>query len=650
MGERTLTCSRASKQRKLIRVVVYLRVSTMQQVVGYGLRVQEAQCRAWLDYRLGKGSYTIIRVFSDDGVSGKLASRPDFDRMNALIAGKGADLVVVGKLDRVGRTVKDIHRWAYDTTELGVRIATADGRIDSQDEMFEITLSVLAHVAQLEHTLILERTAAGREQKIAAGGWPLGQPPYGVVLEGTGKNAVPVLSAYECEVLDLTCRFIAEEGLNRHEAAEKLNLLGYKTRNGKPWTGDNLAGRLRTTALDGYAEFKIMRPGEDDEEDDTFEVFRIPVPRPLAEERVAALRTAMAARTFTKKNQRAYLLTGRFTAFCGGHYTGGKAPDRDAAYRCMGKRLGLFCTCSELPALETEHAVWREVEKLLTDTTRFRGLIEAEMGAVPGRIASYERRLAQIDAELDKQTGNKKERLLELLAQVSDDDDRDVDLETLAEVMAALWEKSQERIKALREERERVADWRAEARDHVARAKAILAKVEGAAPTLEGFDSEQKGDLLSLLDVRVQVIGQGEARRKGIADPLTEWHRSTGRLVPAAIDDEQWDRVAAILKPSRQNVDGAREVFAAILHKLRTAERWNEVLAPTGAWNGVYRRARAWHADGSWEAALDALGAYEGTPVPDPFLLPPMLVTGAIDPKCASVEQEESGERTWSSA
>ncbi len=149
----------------------------MKQLKGYGLSVQTDECFSWLDYRIGKGKYT-VETYTDGGVSGKLAHRPDLDQLNADIGAGRVDLVIFGKLDRIGRTMKDIHRWVYDTTDLGVRVATADGRIDSEDEMFGIQLSLLAYMAELEHSMILDRTVGGREKKLAAGGWPGGVAPF----------------------------------------------------------------------------------------------------------------------------------------------------------------------------------------------------------------------------------------------------------------------------------------------------------------------------------------------------------------------------------------------------------------------------------------------------------------------------------------
>ncbi len=188
------TLPRAS--RKTLRVAIYLRVSTAKQLDGYGLDVQEERCRAWVDYQLKHTPHTIVDVYCDGGVSGKTAHREDLDRLTSDIEAGLIDVVIFAKLDRIGRTMRNIHRWVYDVTDHGVRVATADGRIDSDDQMFEVQLSLLAYVAEVEHALILERTMGGQIKKISGGGWASGTPPYGYMLDEEGE---PVVSRLQTE-------------------------------------------------------------------------------------------------------------------------------------------------------------------------------------------------------------------------------------------------------------------------------------------------------------------------------------------------------------------------------------------------------------------------------------------------------------------
>lgn len=349
---------RRNLRQSVVRVAIYLRVSTTQQLEGYGLKVQEEQCRSWLAAYLRHVPHVIADVYVDGGVSGKLARREDLDRMTDDIMADGVDLVIFGKLDRIGRTMKSIHRWVYDVSDRGVRIVTADGRIDSNDDTFGTQLSLLAYMAEVEHALILERTTGGRMQKIAAGGWPLGEPPFGLTLDEVGE---PALNPVEVKQVEAFADYVLDspESVTREGAARHLNSKGYLTRQGKPWDGGNLARRIRAS-LKGYVEFNFGGRNEDGEEIST--AFRIDVPKALSDDRAEAV-LAWLKRTSRLRSAAAsqYMLTNRLISVCGAHRTGAfvaEGRSKNTAgryYRCMAGKPGVplaerHADCWELPA------------------------------------------------------------------------------------------------------------------------------------------------------------------------------------------------------------------------------------------------------------------------------------------------------------
>jgi DNA invertase Pin-like site-specific DNA recombinase len=319
MRNRTLP---APRRKGRLRIAIYLRVSTAQQVEGYGLNVQDDVCRALLDRIFGKGNYDVT-VFTDGAVSGKLASRPDLDEMNVQIKAGRFDVVVFGKLDRIGRTMKDIHRWVYDTTDLGVRVLTADGRLDSDDDMFGIVMSLLAFMAELEHTLILERTMGGRDRKLAEGGWPSGVTPYGLALQGKGKDAMVVLHEDEVHVINRAVSYFLDDGCSKEETGRKLNEHGDRRRSGKPWdcasidslltSSHLLEGKVYFRKTDGRTRTKV----DEDGQPLYGPTVALAVPRVLTEERAAELAEALKDRGRDKRASERYPLSRRIHGSCG---------------------------------------------------------------------------------------------------------------------------------------------------------------------------------------------------------------------------------------------------------------------------------------------------------------------------------------------
>ena len=633
MGKSTVMRGRRLA-RDVLRVAVYLRVSTMQQLEGYGLKAQEQQCRAWITYALRGVKHRIVDVYVDGGVSGKRASREDLDRMTAdAMAGK-LDLIVFGKLDRIGRTMKNIHRWVYDVTDKGVRVATADGRIDSDDEMFGIQLSLLAYMAEVEHALILERTMGGRMQKAAVGGWPLGEPPFGITLDADGN---PVLNPVEIEQIEKFADFMIDsvEPVTREDGARHLNALGYRTRQGKEWEGGNIVGRV-LAGLKGYVEFVFAGENEDGEEITT--TFRIDIPKTLTDERAEALKAALARGARVKSKHSKYLLSNRLISVCGVHRTGANTSECGRYYRCMAGRHDNPINerhedCWEIPVEEVDEAVWKEVKALMSDKGKLHALVEQSLGSIPDRAASYRKRLAELDELIEKKRSSRKRKIALLLASVEGDDEDDAQL--VEELRAELKEQEAELI----QERERVAEWLFEIEGQQGRAEEMLAVIDEFDSRMDDFTFEQKADLLDLLDVRVQITGKGAPRHKGLVDPITKWHRETGITIPVDVSDEQWATVKGILSGNRQWKD-PRDGFEVMLEKLREGRAWDEYSGSERiggrSYGALYRRVTHWFGSGEYQRALEALEPYEGVTVRPSSVLPPMEVTGAVDPKCTA--------------
>ncbi|MEU8621388.1 recombinase family protein [Streptomyces sp. NPDC048623] len=640
MGARVLPRKQIGKQ--VIRIAIYLRVSTAQQLEGYGLKVQEDQCRAWIAYAMRGLNHVIVDVYIDGGVSGKLASRDELDRMTADAMAGRLDMIVFGKLDRIGRTMKNIHRWVYDVTDKGVRVATADGRIDSDDDMFGIQLSLLAYMAEVEHALILERTMGGRMQKVAVGGWPLGEPPFGIMLDNDGN---PVLNPAEVKQFEDAAKIFidAPEIPSREDGARSMNALNHRSRQGKEWTGGNLAGRLRA-GLKGYVDFTFAGTNEDGEPIETS--YRVEIPKPLPDDRAAELLAILDAGSRPKSRPASkYLLSNRLFSLCGTHRTGATTPGTDDRYyRCMGTREGVQDhDCWELPADEVDAAVWGEVKSLMADKDKLHALIEGWLGTVPERASSYRRRLVELDTEVEKKKASRRRKIALLLASVDDDEDGD-DATLVEELRAELNAKIDELI----EERDRVSDWLTEAEAQEGRAAHLMSLVEKVDGNMDDFTLDQKQDVLDLLRVEVQITDKGRPRHKGLVDPITEWHRETGTPIPATVTDEMWAKVRDILSSNRQWKD-VRGGFEVMLDKLRTGRAWNSYSGDERiggrTYATLYRRVHAWFGSGEYEKALEALSPFLGVPVPPLYVLPSMHVTGAVDD---SVTSRAAGERKHS--
>lgn len=106
------------------------------------------------------------RVFVDK-LSGKLASRPELDK--ALAAVREGDHLVITKLDRLGRSLRNLMDIGDDLRQRGVQLAVLDQGIDTSTPVGQMFFHILGAVAEFEHSLMVERTKQGLEAARARG-------------------------------------------------------------------------------------------------------------------------------------------------------------------------------------------------------------------------------------------------------------------------------------------------------------------------------------------------------------------------------------------------------------------------------------------------------------------------------------------------
>ena len=122
----------------------YIRVSTQEQ--------DEALQRDALD------AVGCERLFVDKA-SGALGSRPALDAMLAQL--RAGDVIVVWRLDRLGRSLRHLIDVVADLESRGVQLRSLTESLDTSTPSGKLTFHVFAAMAQFERDLIRERTQAG---------------------------------------------------------------------------------------------------------------------------------------------------------------------------------------------------------------------------------------------------------------------------------------------------------------------------------------------------------------------------------------------------------------------------------------------------------------------------------------------------------
>jgi len=97
----------------------------------------------------------------DDTMSGKVSDRPGLQK--ALEQLRNGDTLVVWKLDRLGRSVKQLVDLVSYFEEEGIHLVSITDSIDTSTPAGRFFFHVMASLAEMERELTVERTQAGLE-------------------------------------------------------------------------------------------------------------------------------------------------------------------------------------------------------------------------------------------------------------------------------------------------------------------------------------------------------------------------------------------------------------------------------------------------------------------------------------------------------
>lgn len=147
------------------RVFAYCRVSTADQTTDN--QVQE----------IGAAGFNVIASRTIvETVSGSVAAAERAGFCQLLNKLEDGDVLVVTKLDRLGRNAMDVRATVEGLSGMGVRVhCLALGGVDLTSPAGKMTMSVIAAVAEFERDLLVERTQAGLA-RAKAEGKSLGRP------------------------------------------------------------------------------------------------------------------------------------------------------------------------------------------------------------------------------------------------------------------------------------------------------------------------------------------------------------------------------------------------------------------------------------------------------------------------------------------
>lgn len=207
---------------------------------------QREYCSAYIKSQAGEGWNELPAFYDDGGFSGGDLKRPALTRLRADIAAGCVDIVVVYKIDRLSRSLRDFANLVAEFEARGVTFVSVTQSFNTASAMGRLTLNVLLSFAQFEREMTSERLRDFFLSSERRGHWINGKRPLGyrvvdkrLVVDETEAGTIRWIYRYYCKVKSL--RAVVEEAKRR----------GLKNRNDTEFTDTIIHKLLRNRIYRG---------------------------------------------------------------------------------------------------------------------------------------------------------------------------------------------------------------------------------------------------------------------------------------------------------------------------------------------------------------------------------------------------------------
>src|SRR5258706_15071601 len=206
----------------------YVRVSTDRQAEqGVSLDAQEAKIRAMATVQGAE----LLDVIVDGGESAKSLNRRGLQRLLDLMNAAKVDTVIVAKLDRLTRSVKDLCGLLELFEKRKVALVSVAESLDTGSAAGRLVITIMGAVSQWEREAIGERTRDALRHK-RSNGERVGNIEFGYRLSSDARHLEPDLTE-QASLAEI--RNLRHQGHTLRGIAATLNNCGHRTRRGTQW-------------------------------------------------------------------------------------------------------------------------------------------------------------------------------------------------------------------------------------------------------------------------------------------------------------------------------------------------------------------------------------------------------------------------------
>ena len=233
----------AATPPKSVRCAIYTRKSTDEGLDQdfNSLDAQRESCASYIASQKHEGWVMVPDRFDDGGFTGANIERPALKRLMAKVEAGEVDVVVIYKLDRLTRSIRDFGR-IMDVFEVtNAKIVAVTQEINTTTSIGRLNLHVLLSFAQFEREMTGERTRDKIRAARRKGKWTGGYIPLGYDQPKGEKRIVPNEDEAET-VREIFRMYLEMRSLTA--LVTELNRRGWTTKrwttlDGKSWGGQS---------------------------------------------------------------------------------------------------------------------------------------------------------------------------------------------------------------------------------------------------------------------------------------------------------------------------------------------------------------------------------------------------------------------------
>ncbi len=306
--------------------VIYVRVSSKEQVLGFSLDSQEKICRDFSK----KSEHRVLQVYREEGESAKTADRTELKKMMRFCEKNKRQIgrVVIYKVDRLSRVVSDYLAIKMFLNKLGIFLVSATENLENTPAG-KLSETMLSAFAQFDNDVRSVRTIEGMKARLNKGLWS-GKAPWGYLNTlDLSKSKVITPDPEKAPIVKILFEKYSTGKYTFPELATMANKLGQKSRHGMKISKQLVSKIIKNPIYCGkivVAKFDISTQGS----------HKAIISEKLFDEANSENKGVAGRKLARNKDSPDYPLRGIQCVGCGGNMSGGKTKGKTKYYQYYG--------------------------------------------------------------------------------------------------------------------------------------------------------------------------------------------------------------------------------------------------------------------------------------------------------------------------